>query len=189
MCFQALCNKTSHSTCSSFNVKDTPSIKTLVLLPLCQSGDTVCYVASKANSEKQYNFCLSLDMLVFETQPPWCRIPKPFQTMKNTHTHFLVDDQLRSPASTPRWRHLKMIITALRCVLSPFSCVRLFVTLWAVAHQSPLSMAFSGKSTGEVMSYQSIAAARVFSTSCTCALYEVLTHRISTHNKTALLRY
>ena len=29
------------------------------------------------------------------------------------------------------------------CVLNRFSCVRLFVTLWTVAHQSPLSMEFS----------------------------------------------
>ena len=28
-------------------------------------------------------------------------------------------------------------------VLSRFSCVRLFVTLWTVAHQAPLSMGFS----------------------------------------------
>ena len=30
-----------------------------------------------------------------------------------------------------------------RCVLSPFSRVRLFVTLWTVGHQTPLSMGFS----------------------------------------------
>ena len=29
------------------------------------------------------------------------------------------------------------------CVLSPFSCVRLFVTLWTVARQGPLSIGFS----------------------------------------------
>ena len=29
------------------------------------------------------------------------------------------------------------------CVLSPFSCVQLLVTLWTVAHQAPLSMGFS----------------------------------------------
>ena len=29
------------------------------------------------------------------------------------------------------------------CVLSPFSCVPLFVTLWTVAHQVPLSTGFS----------------------------------------------
>ena len=29
------------------------------------------------------------------------------------------------------------------CVLSHFSCVRLFVTLWTVARQVPLSMGFS----------------------------------------------
>ena len=31
------------------------------------------------------------------------------------------------------------------CGLSPFSCVWLFVTLWTVAHQAPLSMGFSGQ--------------------------------------------
>ena len=29
------------------------------------------------------------------------------------------------------------------CVLNYFSCVRLFVTLWTVAHQAPLSIGFS----------------------------------------------
>ena len=29
------------------------------------------------------------------------------------------------------------------CVLNHFSCVRLFATLWTVAHQVPLSMGFS----------------------------------------------
>ena len=29
------------------------------------------------------------------------------------------------------------------CVLSCFSCVQLFVTLWSVAHQAPLSMGLS----------------------------------------------
>ena len=29
------------------------------------------------------------------------------------------------------------------CVLSCFSCVQPFVTLWTVAHQAPLSMGFS----------------------------------------------
>ena len=29
------------------------------------------------------------------------------------------------------------------CLLSHFSCVQLFVTLWTIAHQAPLSMGFS----------------------------------------------
>ena len=29
------------------------------------------------------------------------------------------------------------------CVLNCFSCVRIFATLWTVAHQAPLSMGFS----------------------------------------------
>ena len=33
----------------------------------------------------------------------------------------------------------------LACVLSHFRCIRLLVTLWAVAHQSPLSNGFSAK--------------------------------------------
>ena len=32
---------------------------------------------------------------------------------------------------------------SLSCVLSHFSRVRLFVTLWTVAHEAPLSMGFS----------------------------------------------
>ena len=34
------------------------------------------------------------------------------------------------------------------CLLSHFTCVRLFVIPWTVACQAPLSMGFSGKSTG-----------------------------------------
>ena len=33
-------------------------------------------------------------------------------------------------------------------MLSCFSCVQLFVTLWAIAHQSPLSMRFSRQEYG-----------------------------------------
>ena len=36
-----------------------------------------------------------------------------------------------------------MCVCVRTCVLSHFSCVRLFVTLWAVASQAPLSMRFS----------------------------------------------
>ena len=38
----------------------------------------------------------------------------------------------------PCWMHLLHV-----CVLSRFSPVRLFVTLWTVAHQAPVSMEFS----------------------------------------------
>ena len=34
------------------------------------------------------------------------------------------------------------------CVLSHFSCVRLFETLWTIAHQAPLSMDSPGRNTG-----------------------------------------
>ena len=34
-------------------------------------------------------------------------------------------------------------ILSTTCMLSHFSCVRLFGTLWTVAHQAPLSMGFS----------------------------------------------
>ena len=34
------------------------------------------------------------------------------------------------------------------CVLNCFSSVQLFVTLWTIACQAPLSMDFSGKNTG-----------------------------------------
>ena len=33
-------------------------------------------------------------------------------------------------------------------VLSRFSCVPLFVTLWSIAHQAPLSINSPGKNTG-----------------------------------------
>ena len=34
------------------------------------------------------------------------------------------------------------------CVCQSLSCVRLFVTLWTVIHQAPLSMNSAGKNTG-----------------------------------------
>ena len=34
------------------------------------------------------------------------------------------------------------------CMLSHFSCVLLFATLWTVARQAPLSMGFSSKNAG-----------------------------------------
>ena len=38
------------------------------------------------------------------------------------------------------------VIQSIRvCMLSRFSCVQLFATLWTVAHQPPLSMGFSGQ--------------------------------------------
>ena len=37
----------------------------------------------------------------------------------------------------------KQFIKSAACVLNQFSCVRLFVTLWTVAHQAPLSLGFS----------------------------------------------
>ena len=40
------------------------------------------------------------------------------------------------------WTRLKRL-SSLAWVLSHFSCVQLFATLWTVAHQAPLSMGFS----------------------------------------------
>ena len=36
-----------------------------------------------------------------------------------------------------------MCVCVCVCVLSHFSCVQLFVTLWTIAHQTPLAMGFS----------------------------------------------
>ena len=44
--------------------------------------------------------------------------------------------------STPQGT-LRQVETYIVCMLSRFSCVQLFVTLWIVAHQVPLSMGFS----------------------------------------------
>ena len=43
------------------------------------------------------------------------------------------------------------------CVLSCFRRVRLFVTLWAVAHQAPLSMEFSRQEYWSGLSFPSLA--------------------------------
>ena len=40
------------------------------------------------------------------------------------------------------WTELKVVHV---CMLSCFSCVELFATLWAAACQAPLSMGFSGQ--------------------------------------------
>ena len=77
------------------------------------------------------------------------------------------------------------------CVLSHFSHVRLFVTLWTVAHQAPLSIGFSRQeywsglpclSPGdfldpgiEFVSYESLALeARVFTTSTTWEAHSLI---------------
>ena len=39
--------------------------------------------------------------------------------------------------------HIHVYVCIYGCVLSCFSCVRLFLTLWTIAHQAPLSMGFS----------------------------------------------
>ena len=56
--------------------------------------------------------------------------------------HILVQDsefslQLGLPS------HYDSMLCVCACVLSHFSCFRLFVTLWTVAFQAPLSMGFS----------------------------------------------
>ena len=43
-----------------------------------------------------------------------------------------------------KYRNVRYIINSL-CVLSHFSHVQLFATLWTVAHQAPLSMGFSSQ--------------------------------------------
>ena len=49
------------------------------------------------------------------------------------------DSLMRSPQiGQPCWTHLLHA-----CMLSRFSLVRLFVTLWTIAHQAPVSMEFS----------------------------------------------
>ena len=41
------------------------------------------------------------------------------------------------------WEALLLHVCMRACMLSCFSCVQLFATLWTVAHQAPLSMGFS----------------------------------------------
>ena len=52
----------------------------------------------------------------------------------------LVVDTVLCPSQHSVLSDLKFLYKARACVLSRFSCVQLFVTLWTVAHQSPLSM-------------------------------------------------
>ena len=40
------------------------------------------------------------------------------------------------------------MLSVYACVLSHFSCVQLFATLWTVARQAPLSMGFSRQELG-----------------------------------------
>ena len=54
--------------------------------------------------------------------------------------------KLIQPLWKTLWRLLKKKLgTMPPCVLSHFSRVRLFVTLWTIGHQAPLSMGFSRK--------------------------------------------
>ena len=53
----------------------------------------------------------------------------------------LQDNFLDKPATI---EHIDCFqVFTIMCVLSCFSCVRLFATIWTVAHQHPLSMGFS----------------------------------------------
>ena len=45
----------------------------------------------------------------------------------------------------PSTLSIKLQRTSCTCVLSCFTCVQLFETLWTVAHQAPLSMGFSSQ--------------------------------------------
>ena len=51
----------------------------------------------------------------------------------NTHIAHCIDKQIS----------IEICVCLHACTLSHFSHVRLFVTLWTVAHQAPLSMGFS----------------------------------------------
>ena len=53
----------------------------------------------------------------------------------------LQDNFLDKPATV---KHIDCFqVFTIMCVLSCFSCVRLYATIWTVAHQHPLSMGFS----------------------------------------------
>ena len=56
---------------------------------------------------------------------------------------FLLDGNLRCPVGFIRERAIYHHGAHLPCMLSHFSHVQLFATLWNVAHQAPLSMGFS----------------------------------------------
>ena len=56
---------------------------------------------------------------------------------------FLLDGNLRCPVGFIRERAIYHRGAHLPCMLSHFSHVQLFATLWNVAHQAPLSMGFS----------------------------------------------
>ena len=48
-----------------------------------------------------------------------------------------------APNSTRLQERIEINLVLVQCLLSCFSCVRLFVTPWTLAHQAPLSMEFS----------------------------------------------
>ena len=52
--------------------------------------------------------------------------------------------QIPQPREEERLKEkLRQFVPCSLCVLSHFSCVRLFVTLWTIAHLAPLPMGFS----------------------------------------------
>ena len=64
-----------------------------------------------------------------EMGPPWKRVPKEMGPQEEQRL--------------PNLMNHRQLQALLACVLSHFSCVRLFATPWTVAHQAPLSMGFS----------------------------------------------
>ena len=59
--------------------------------------------------------------------------------------YFIILDKLLILSNLVSYLRNKHAVFVRVCMLSPFSCVWLFVTPWTVAHQAPLSVGFLGK--------------------------------------------
>ena len=70
-------------------------------------------------------------------------IPRSGRSPEEGHGNPLQYPCLKNPMARGAWRATVHGVTRVGrvcvCVLSPFSCVQLFLNLWTVAHQAPLS--------------------------------------------------
>ena len=94
-------------------------------------------------------FCQPPLTMGFSKQECWSGLPFPTPEMfltqrSNPHLlHWQADSLPLCPLESPTHTHTHTHTRAYVCMLSYFSCVRLFETLWTIARQLSLSMGFS----------------------------------------------
>ena len=112
----------------------------------CQAGD----VGSIPGSGRSPGGGNSNPLQYSSLEIPWTEEPGELQSMGSQKVrHDLATKQQHQPKILHCWTKLVVIQTAgfrlqsIVCVVSRFSCIGLFVTLWTVARQALLFMGFS----------------------------------------------